>query len=94
MTKNRRTDVVTAKATVLQCVQKSCGGRVRIYSLSCGDHESERFRFSVQEADEVATIYVACPFLRAAVLFDKIVRGEIPPYVLEEIVADFLGENE
>lgn len=79
---------------VLRLCKKSCLGREREYALFCSGVDGDCFRISVKEHGEVATGEVRGSFAEAAVLFDRIVRGEVAPYVLGEILDDFMREKE
>ena len=79
---------------VLRRYKKSCLGREREYALLSNGMDGDCFRISVKENSEVAVGEVSGSFADAAALFDRIVRGEVAPYVLGEILDDFMREKE
>ena len=78
----------------LRLCRKSCFGREREYALYCNSADGTTFRISVKENDEEAVGEIVCSFGDAAKLFDRIVCGEVAPYVLGEILEDFAREIE
>lgn len=70
-----------------------CLGKEREYALFCNSVDGTRFWISIKEDDE-AVGEVSCSFAEAAGLFDRIVRGEVAPYILGEILEDFSHEME
>ena len=79
---------------VLRLCKKSCLGREREYALLCNGMDGDCFGISVKESCEVATGEIRGSFAEAAALFDRIVCGEVAPYVLGEILDDFMREKE
>lgn len=78
----------------LRSCKKACFDRERAYELFCESTDGERFFVSIREGEDEAVGEVACSFADAAALFDRIVRGEVAPYVLGEILEDFGREIE
>lgn len=78
----------------LRLCKRICFDRERIYELLCDGVDGQRFFFSVKEGDEQEVKEVVCSFSDAAALFDRIVFGHVPPYVLGEILEDFTRDPE
>ena len=78
----------------LRLCKRICLGREREYLLSCNGRDGTTFCISVKEGEEEAMEEIVCSFANAATIFDRIVRGETAPYVLGEILEDFLHEIE
>ena len=95
MNTNTPTQTVNDKALHrLRSCKMACLGRERIYELLCEGTDGERFFISVREGEEEEVAQVTCPFSRVAILFDRIVRGEVAPFILLEILEDFEREME
>lgn len=78
----------------IRLCRKECFGRKREYALFCNGGDGVRFWISVRDEKEETVGEVSCSFAEAAALFERIVRGEVVPYVLGEILEDFVREKE
>ena len=95
MNANASTTIVQKNSLYsLRRCQKSSFGRQRAYELLCDGIEGERFFFSITENGEQEIEEIGCTFAEAATLFEHIVRGDVPAYVLREILEDFVREME
>ncbi len=65
----------------------------RLYRLFCSDESSARFRIEICDHTECAGEDLCASFTEAVVLFEKIANSDTPPYVLSEILADFVAEK-
>ena len=74
----------------LRLCKKICLGREREYALFCDAADGTSFRISIRERGEESAGELTCSFADAAALYDRIVLGEVAPYVLGEILEDFL----
>lgn len=69
-------------------------GEPVIYSLFMSrDGERNGYRIGICRGEETAMDFVGEDFLSVVVLFTEIVRGEVFPYSLEEIIRDFRGHE-
>ena len=78
---------------IRRCERDYFGRRVE-YALYCNGADGTRFRISIKDRLEEAVGEVRGSFSEVAALFDRIVCGEVAPYVLCEILDDFSHEKE
>ncbi len=65
----------------------------RNYSLFCAGENALDFRIEIRDGEERESGSIRCSFLAAVDLFEKIANSDTPPYVLPEILADFVVEK-
>ncbi len=65
----------------------------RVYSLFCAGADSADFRIEICEGSECENGNIRVAFAEAVILFEKIANSDTPPYILPEILADFVVER-
>lgn len=75
-----------------RCFRETEAGQV-IYSLFREDVDSDRFVICVKSKDQREEGGLSGTLPRVSLLFEKIVNGEVPPYILPEILEDYAKEN-
>ncbi len=79
------------RSIVLRRIKHGGLDRPRVYSLYCDGEDSICFRIAITDGDEAVDMEIVASFAEVADLFDKIVMGDLPPYILPEILADFVS---
>ena len=64
------------------------------YRLFCEYKDRfQGYEVEIKRGDEMETCYLGEDFLSVAVLYAELVKGEVLPYSLPEIVEDFLADK-
>ncbi len=63
------------------------------YRLYRKGTESESFWMSIQSADSAEEGFLEGSLSEVALLFEKTVSGEVPPYILSEVLEDYSKER-
>lgn len=64
-----------------------------VYSLFREDAESDRYLICVKSKESCERGFLRGNLSQVSLLFEKITEGEVPPYILSEILEDYSKEN-
>lgn len=86
--------VQTKVSYTVRCSERTEHGKTYAYTLYGNGPMGDSYRISVTCGEETADGLFTASFSEAASLFERIVQGVVPPYILAEILEDFEKKGE
>lgn len=90
--KTEETESIFGTAEIGRASRETSLGKTE-YSLFRKDAESESFWIRVKNEAVTESGFLTGNLSEVALLFEKIVSGEIPPYILSEVLEDYSKER-
>ena len=90
--KTEETESICRMTEIGRASRETSLGKIA-YRLWRKDAESENFWISVQSEDCCEDGFLEGNLSEVSMLFEKIVSGEIPPYILSEVLEDYRQER-
>ena len=85
--------ILSEKMTeVARCRRTNQTGNT-LYSLYRNHIEEDRYVISVRSDEMCESGTLKGSLSSVAVLFEKITNGDVPPYILSEVLSDYASEN-
>jgi hypothetical protein len=91
--KAEETESICGMTEIGRASRETHAGRTE-YRLYRKDVESESFWMSIQSQDSHEGGFLIGSLSEVSLLFEKTVSGEVPPYILSEILEDYSKERE
>ncbi len=90
--KTEETESICGMTEIGRASRETSFGKTE-YRLFRKDAESESFWIRVTSGDSCEGGFLAGSLSEVALLFEKTVSGEVPPYILSEILEDYSKEK-
>lgn len=85
-------DTFSSMTEVARSCRKTGSGET-VYRLFRKDAESDRFFICVSDCEMSERGELSGSLARVSLLFERIVHGNVPPYILSEVLEDYEREN-